>query len=383
MSNKIKNFFIYISVITALTIVLLTAVELSSGLFLRLLPVFSSIYSHSSLNSYADCRVLSPAYTDKARANKIFKEYSLLKTRYTPYIIWRFNGLRGEYINTDKRGIRDTIPGYKSKISKKIFFFGGSTMWGVGVDDGNTIPSIVSRYLNKGGNPCFEVINFGRVGYVSTQELIQLILEIQNGNIPDIVIFYDGINDIYASAFSPGIASYHENYSQIKNRMEAGGLIKTAVYNSRFLELVEYVKNRFEKKADRPDANEAARVEGAINVYSANLKLAQGLSEKYGFKFIAFWQPIISDGGKKLTEYEEIEKVKIGAKLSRLYAKAYEDINKRRFDDIKFFNLSCIFRNENDDIFIDFAHLADKGNLMVAKKIIEQIEIIKNDPRGK
>lgn len=74
-----------------------------------------------------------------------------------------------------------------------------------------------------------------------------------------------------------------------------------------------------------------------------------------------------------MTEYEKIEKSKMGEKLIRIYTKVYENINKIRFDKIKFLNLSTIFENERDDIYIDFAHLANKGNTIVANKIVEQI----------
>src|SRR5262249_6342036 len=47
--------------------------------------------------------------------------------------------------------------------------------------------------------------NVGQSGYVSTQEVIELSLQIRNGNIPDVAIFYDGINDTDA-AFQHGVA---------------------------------------------------------------------------------------------------------------------------------------------------------------------------------
>ncbi len=374
MFNKVKNNLIYISVIITLTIVLIIAVEFSSALFFKSLALLSSIYSHGRFNNYADCRVESPAYVDKVYANKIYKEYRLLESQYIPYAIWKFKEFHGKCINIDKNGLRVSIPKGTGKSNKRLFFFGGSTMWGVGVDDSNTIPSIVSRYLNKDNYSTFEVFNYGQVGYVSTQELIQLILELQKGNVPDIVIFYDGVNDIYASIFSPGITSYHENYEQIKSRMEAKGIIKGAYFNSSFFNLVNYIKNRIRKGASGQDSKEDIRVKDAIDGYLANLQLVQKLSEKYDFKFIAFWQPVVLIDRKVLTEYEKIEKTKMGEKLIRIYTKAHENIGKRHLDGIKLFDLSNIFENEKGDIYIDFAHLENKGNSIVAKKIFEVIK---------
>ena len=42
------------------------------------------------------------------------------------------------------------------------------------------------------------VRNYGETGWVSTQELIKLMLELKRtGRKPDLVIFYDGANDVY------------------------------------------------------------------------------------------------------------------------------------------------------------------------------------------
>jgi hypothetical protein len=38
-------------------------------------------------------------------------------------------------------------------------------------------------------------MNFGESGFVSTQSVIQLMQELQSGNIPHLVIYYDGVND--------------------------------------------------------------------------------------------------------------------------------------------------------------------------------------------
>ena len=372
MFNKIKNAISYISIITTLTIVLLILVELSCGLFFKFLPILSGIYTHGYYPKYVDYRVESPAYTDKTHANEIYKEFFLVQEQYVPYTIWRYKELHGKHININEDGIRATIPNSNDKSDKKLFFFGGSTIWGTGVDDNNTIPSFVSRYL-KENNLTFDIVNYGQSGYQSTQELIQLISELQKGKRPAVVIFYDGINDIYASAFSPGIPSYHQNFEQIKNKIEGNG-IKMIYFNSNLFKMVIYIKNRFKRTTlKQEDTEEDEKIEGAIDNYITNLQMVQKLSKEYGFKFFAFWQPVLLADKKKLTEYEKIEKSKMGKKLMRIYTKAYEGINKKHLNKIKLFNLSEIFENEKDDIYTDFAHLAEKGNSIVARKIFEDI----------
>ena len=73
-------------------------------------------------------------------------------------------------------------------------------------------------YALRHGPVC--VVNFGESGFVSTQGVIQLILELQSGNIPDLVIFYDGVNDVYA-AYQSGRPT-HQNFDKIAAKFEKG-----------------------------------------------------------------------------------------------------------------------------------------------------------------
>ena len=86
-------------------------------------------------------------------------------------------------------------------------------MWGYGSPDWGTIPAYLQARLNEeDSNAC--VVNLADVAYNSTQEVIQLLLELQSGNVPDMVIFYDGVNDI-SSARITGEATQHLYFDQI------------------------------------------------------------------------------------------------------------------------------------------------------------------------
>ena len=51
---------------------------------------------------------------------------------------------------------------------------GGSSLWGFGARDDQTIPSLLARKLHERGLKV-EIKNLSELGYVSTQELIGLI----------------------------------------------------------------------------------------------------------------------------------------------------------------------------------------------------------------
>lgn len=120
--------------------------------------------------------------------------------RYVPYYHWRRKPFQSKYVNVNSNGVRRTIKNPKPD-AKKVFVFGGSTTWGSGVPDSHTIPSLLQKRF---GNE-YNFYNFGETGYVSAQEINYLLEKLANNEIPDIVIFYDGINDGYHGVYSPGI----------------------------------------------------------------------------------------------------------------------------------------------------------------------------------
>lgn len=68
-------------------------------------------------------------------------------------------------------------------------------MFGYEIRDDYTIASWLQKLLDS-SSYCTEVSNFGQIGYVSTQKMLALFVQLKRGNRPDIVIFYDGWNDV-------------------------------------------------------------------------------------------------------------------------------------------------------------------------------------------
>ena len=75
---------------------------------------------------------------------KTFQEYNRLKSKYFDYYGWRRSDFNGETINI-KDGLRRTTQSKNIKDEYILWFFGGSTMWGTGVNDENTLPSLVAK----------------------------------------------------------------------------------------------------------------------------------------------------------------------------------------------------------------------------------------------
>ena len=110
-------------------------------------------------------------------------------------MLWRMAPYQGAQIRVDDQGVRETPGSVCDSTAYTVFFFGGSTAWGLGAPDWGTIPAYLREDLAKlTGRPvCMR--NFGELGWVSTQDLIQLERELQAGHVPDLAVFYGGAND--------------------------------------------------------------------------------------------------------------------------------------------------------------------------------------------
>jgi lysophospholipase L1-like esterase len=91
-------------------------------------------------------------------------------------------------------------------------------VWGTGSPDWATTPAFLQSGLQALKGRPVRVVNFGESGWVSSQGLIELIWQLKSGNYPDLVLFYDGSNDVYA-AYQSGRAGVHQNLDEITARM--------------------------------------------------------------------------------------------------------------------------------------------------------------------
>ena len=92
-------------------------------------------------------------------------------------------------------------------------------MWGTGSPDWGTIPANLQKGLEKLRQGPVCVMNFAESAYVSTQDIIMLLLQLQSGNVPDLVVFYNIAGDISA-AYQSGRAGVHANLDEIAARFE-------------------------------------------------------------------------------------------------------------------------------------------------------------------
>ena len=202
----------------------------------------------------------------------------------------------------------------------RVFLLGGSQVFGTGAtSDKTTIPAYIQKYLDEDDNEfTIEIINSGLKGIDSRKELLFL----QNmllGFTPDLIIVYDGLNDLRSGNSSTKI---FENWDSMCK-----------------------------------------------------------IGQENNFDVIIALQPIAGFGNKLLTKDESsyLQNARDYNDNSLIesinqYEKYAENL-KNLENCSKGIDLRTVFDNELDSIYIDEAHVSDEGNSIVAKSLLEYINV--------
>ena len=128
-------------------------------------------------------------------------------------------------VQTTELGTRWTGADLKDTTKIRIACLGGSTTFCTGVDDEDSWPAILQKKLGDR----YAVINYGVPAYKTTEGIIQLALYVSEIQ-PDIVIFYEGGNDLYNSYLEDNYPDYHHHAEELMPM----ALLGTPKYESGF-----------------------------------------------------------------------------------------------------------------------------------------------------
>ncbi len=330
------------------------------------------------------------SYKGQPWLDDYYQEFTAaFNTTWRSYVYWRRKPIAGKYVNVDDRNHRRTMqPAPAASDTRppvKIFMFGGSTMWGEGVRDAYTIASQLAQTLAEAKIPAV-VTNFGETGYVSTQEVIELLRQLQAGQVPDVAIFYDGVNDVYA-AYQSGVAGIPQN--EWKRQTEYN---LTNRYNQMRRLFLQQTLDRFclgsklKALAQRlqPAAGSRTLPEGLaeeiVQTYLANVKTIDALGRAFGFETLFYWQPVIyfKPTVSEFEEYFTREKP-----MEAIYRKTYDLIKTQavQLQPYQFHDISAIFADTTEPLYIDYCHVNETGNGIIARRMARDVTALLS--RGK
>lgn len=317
-----------------------------------------------------------------------WKEFAAVDVRWEPYVYWRRTEFAGDHVNVTSNGIRHTWNGFpQGDDDLSILVFGGSAVWGTGARDNHTIPSLISRQLSLSGIHA-HVTNLGETGYVSTQEVILLIRLLQHGSRPDVVVFYDGVNDTF-SAYQQGIAGLPQNEP---NREFEFGLLKrldrlapkvifSKLNRLAIMRSVNSIRRRLTGKASKsrpPRANTSPAYslcsgleQSVLDIYLSNVGIVQSLGKVYEFETLFYWQPTIFAKTELSTHEKDLQAADL--ELKPFFAGVHSVVQSSTNKVEKFHDLSSLFADWLPPVYIDWCHLGEQGNQVVAERITKDI----------
>jgi lysophospholipase L1-like esterase len=320
-----------------------------------------------------------------------FDEFNrAVRLDWKPYVGWWQRPYRGKYVNIDERGLRPT-PGEREAGPEAVHIlcFGGSTMMGMGARDDATIAAVLARRLAEVGHPA-AVTNYGQLGHNSTQAAITLAQLIKDGAAADVAVFYDGINEMMCAeqtAAADGVfyqasrrAEFNLLHPDRRRDLVAAALIAAlprTLRRLRALTGLPLLGPLPQGGVDLGAIDLRALARRVVAVYASNLHQVRLLADAHGFRPIFFWQPVITTKRDKTADERFFEAEFTGdvELRRRLYAAIIEA--RRQHPDLAgagdAIDLSRLFDERAEPVYIDLYHLSEAGNAAVAEAMLPAV----------
>jgi len=235
-------------------------------------------------------------HLNEQEMNDLLEETWSRPYAYEPFTQFKERTYHGNFVNIDENGFRvskNQGPWPPEPQSFNIFIFGGSTTFGYGVEDSQTVASHLQDYLTSKFNRTVRVYNFGRGYYYSTQERILFTQLLTAGYVPDMAIFIDGLNDFYYKEDKPLFTSRFREVMDVEKEI-AGLILQLPV-----VQVARWFKHILENNPENTKLytiesmyDDPARSDYTIKRYLMNKKLIESTASLYSIQPVFVWQPV-------------------------------------------------------------------------------------------
>jgi lysophospholipase L1-like esterase len=332
-------------------------------------------------------------YGDQVKAAQQFSDdLKKLRLAYRPYVERR--RIPNQHLNNihiNKWGYRGPDFTFdKGDDVFRIIIFGGSFVWGTGaIYDEETIAGHLQRMLNENyKEKKFEVINGGETGYVLTQERI---LFVEEGIFfsPDLVIFLDGINNLWVvyKNLPAGFPGHYEAYNKrlsVDYRKPVGETLRgqmtflsnqnSATRKSLYrISIIDTVKSLFDYRS-----RDSLLSWKLSSRHLHNAVIIKAICEGQNITCVFGFQPILYLGKpwsrveERIVEYSKKRYPGFYGLVGDVYPR-YRDlvVMGMRKHGIHFFDLINIFDKDLSTRYVDAFHLTGEGYGIVAERLLE------------
>lgn len=362
-------------------VVLLLAINLGLGLGWEAIwarpeppPVAGDVLNYTGHEStFHDPRADLPAMANAPWADELFRQSQSTPVSYWPFTESRPRKFHSSYVNIDGWDRRSYVPpGANPESVPVIWMFGGSTTWGEGQRDEETIPSFIARLSADEGRPVI-VRNFGQRGWTHFQEMILFEQLLESEPLPDLAVFYDGANEINAQSLGIRGVPTHLLAAQYADLLSGGigqeFLTTPTRPNPIAAAWGAYAEHSAAHKLAHwigrivsPDAGASVAAgvtpgqgtnyevtmkdaEAAVDVYRRGRAITRFLAAEHAVEPVFFWQPV--RGG----DVADFAAEQIDAPTINIYDALDDDL----------------------DVYIDGGHHNERGAKIVARHVLDSI----------
>lgn len=383
MPHKFRNLILSFFLIVFSIVLILLTVEFGSRALLLLLPELK-------YKSHLEFRKSIPApysYSDYNVKSLVDESYALPGWETPPGTRLLIpKNFHGHYISIDN-GVRHTTD-TPSAFDNVIYVFGGSTIFNNEVPDRYTVTSFLQRLVNNNSSKRYKVENYGATTVVSSQELERLkLIQLKRG---DIVIFFDGGNDSYISIYNrdpDGWIVGENNNILFKKGMFSNFLVKIHTKLKPYSTFVNVFLSPYDYRYEPAHLNDRLEIDALTKKmrtnYVRNIFEAHNYSIASKAHFFHFLQPtIFSVKQPSLYEFQLRQNpYLISAGIEKALNEAYKALipaveQLKREYGVLSFDITNIFNQRpfDEEFFLDWIHVTEKGNEVIARAIFERIE---------
>lgn len=355
----------------AISFLIFTMLELGARSIFSEIPKYDGGYNDEVLG-----QIFGKKNIEDYRA--VRKEQSV-GWKYHPFVEYKEAPRSGKYVSVSSENTRCNLNGdNQCEIANGkgvIWVFGGSTVFGYGVKNDETIPAYINKVF-----PDYTVVNMGHASYYSTLERILFNEKLSEGLAPEIAVFVDGLNDFYYFNV-PNISEASHQIRELFNVASSGIYldVKTFSDKSYFLQyLYSKLKPNLKKiNNDAEDNRSWALVQPdstllkVIDRLRFNFLVRQNIGEINGVKVLNVLQPVPGYGIGHKTSNVPDHLLRLKGHVNS--ARGYQIIEEEKF------NLSVSYLNLSDlsidaPMYIDTVHYSPAFNREIANRIADVID---------
>ena len=307
-----------------------------------------------------------PSFPDREAARRILAEQAAAPVEFVPFVEWRHAPFAGETLTIDTEGRRTHA---HREDGESVSFFGGSAMWGEGVTDDETIPALFDA-LTTG----YAVTNYGEHGWTSRQSLAQLVNLVRLDEVPRIVVFYDGFNEVVHLCDAANASGVNGTSQERRMRERLGRERHSEIWTHL---VAPFLPDGFgQPPRDRYAClSDPARAAAVADALVRTWDLAHLVVASRGGRFQAFLQPNAHVGSPRIdylpaNESRDLrDRDRFVAQFAAVYPRVRAALATRPWGA----DLTDAFDGDRP-LYTDAVHVNAEGNAIIARRILAALE---------